>query len=1689
MKINYFKYIYLNNTYIKNHKYYYINQMNNNDILFQAIDWDFYDNEDDEGNKIYKVRIFGNTSDNKTVYVLVDNFTPYFFVEVPKKWRLNQIDIFISTIKNIVDEEYKESLVSYNVVEKHKFYGFTNNELFSFVRLIFDSLEAFYKYRNVFFRKIHNSLLSRYPKKYITYETNIPPLLRLIHHRELQSAGWILIKGLKYKTLNNNKSINDINIFTKWTNLNHYTSDQIAKLKVLSFDLECTSIDGGFPQEKRPGDKIIQIGNTFHKFGETECYYRHIITLGSCNDIDGVVVESYDTEKEVIMAWNKLLEKMNPDIITGYNIFGFDYKYLYGRSKLFDINKQFSKLSRMKNMECKFIEQELSSSALGQNKLYYYSMPGRINIDLMKVVQRDYNLSSYKLNDVSSTFIRESILSISQKKYELTNSEEELFNGITILNTNNTYGLKESQYLTIYYNDGLSDNRFMDGNKFKIKKLTDKTIELYSLIDDNLFNDKKLKFFWCQAKDDVKPKEIFALQKKGPKERAKIAKYCIQDCELCNKLMIKLQIITNNIGMANVCSVPLSYIFLRGQGIKLFSLVAKVCRKLNYVIPVVRKKKKKDGEEEEEGYEGAYVFQPKKGVYYVPITVLDYASLYPRSMIHKNLSHEMLVTDKRYDNLPGYKYHQVEYKNKVGETTICRFAQKKDGSQGIIPKILNDLLDARSATKKLMKIEKDPFKKSVYDGLQSAYKITANSLYGQIGSPVSAIFFKQIAASTTAIGRAMLILAKNYMENDFPEILNQLCINLKKKKKFNKILKKEYKEYTDYSKKKKSGSISEEESNNIKKKIYDIKSLLKKIFRKYTIEPKTVYGDSVTSDTPLLLKNKKTGFIEFKQIDNLSNDEWVSYEGFKAMETNRREKQQNIVEDYQIYTSAGWSNINRVIRHKTIKKIYRVTTHTGMVDVTEGHSLLDKNGKIVKPTEIKVGMKLLHKYPQFEKKEIKLKDILNYIKNIGETSLCEKEAFILGFFYGDGSCGKYNCPSGVKYSWALNQKNIKMCTILQSLLIEIYNEPFKINDTVKSSGVYKIVPNCGNIKKYVEMYRQICYNKDKYKIIPIDILNDEYNIRYAYFAGYYAADGSKCLGEKAKTIRMSNKGKIGSAMLYYLVSSIGFNVSINTRKDKLNITRLTCTSGKQRKQDNVIKKVDLIGENVNDFVYDIETETGNFNTGYSLIVKNTDSVFVNFDIKDKDGNIMGDIETLDNAIQLGILGGDFIKSRLPYPHDLEYEKTFWPFIIITKKRYVGNLYEYDINKYKQKSMGIVLKRRDNPDIVKILVGGIVKKILNERSTKNAISFAHNVLRDMLDDKYPLYKFVTTKTVKARYENRSQIAHAVLADRMTERDPGNAPSINDRIAYAAVQVDHKKIIRDKTSKRKKAYKLFVKEMNNKDNIELLDNIINKVYNLISYNVNCIPFDIAGAKNIMISNFKKEYWDLLENKLEKEKEDIKKVKRFCKKMFKYYIEKINNKLIISIDDGMIGKACREVVEEYFKYAEGNKINNVDKHSVLKNKFITLLDKRGMESASIIQGDIIESPSYIIEKKLKLDYLYYIRNQMMKPTLQFLELITDNPEKIFEKYIYEEENKRKNKLDINSYMEINSDNMKINSDNIESNKKNVLNQNQLLFNDNKIIVKKNDNKKKKINKKKKKKDDIIDCKFKDGGIILDF
>ena len=634
--------------------------------------------------------------------------------------------------------------------------------------------------------------------------------------------------------------------------------EKYAKKIVQLFDIKFPKIEG---------DKVIQIGTTVQKYGDNDCYLKHIITLGTCDPIDNAIVESYETEEEVLLAWTKFIKKLDPDIITGYNIFGFDIKYLYLRALALDVADKFCQISRIKNLYCDLIEQELSSSALGNNFLYYFGhlndtdkkinsieefrgvennlkdvtkdstpLRGRVFIDCQKAIQNNpvFKLESYSLDAVASNFMRGVITS-----YEILEDKCK-----TLLTCKKVDGLKPLNYITISVNDGIKVDKFQGNQKFKMLEIdyTNKTILIDDIFDLDNIGVGSMKYEWCENKDDVSAKDIFRLQKEGSSERCTIARYCIQDCELVNRLMTKLDVLTGSVGMSNVCGVPLGYLFLRGQGIKILSLVSNYCRKESFLLPKLDKPKL-DNIDEKEGYEGAIVVTPYTDIYYDPVSVPDYNSLYPSSMISHNLSHDTFITDDEYDNLEGREYRIVEFDNYMyvrvgkGETVekvinkkepkkYCKYVQPLtdehgniiDSTRGIVPKILQKLLFARKATRGKMKYsvvttkdgsihegiysEKDDgiveleyfvvdelkkpkiklnkddivnvkkkyneFQIGILDGLQLAYKVTANSLYGQIGASTSPIYWKDIAASTTAVGRNNLIFAKEYCIEHYP---------------------------------------------------------------------------------------------------------------------------------------------------------------------------------------------------------------------------------------------------------------------------------------------------------------------------------------------------------------------------------------------------------------------------------------------------------------------------------------------------------------------------------------------------------------------------------------------------------------------------------------------------------------------------------------------------------------------------------------------------------------------------------------------------------------------------------------------------------------------------------------------------------------------------------------------------------
>ena len=762
------------------------------------------------------------------------------------------------------------------------------------------------------------------------------------------------------------------------------------------------------------------------------------------------------------MEWKKLISELNPDVLIGYNIFGFDMSYLWDRTLELGINDLFAMgLGRQITKKCILKEQTLSSSALGDNTLKYFDMDGIVIIDLLKVMQKDFKLDSYKLDNVASIYI----------------------------------------------------------------------------------GDKK---------DDLKPRELFEKYRGNSSDRCVIAKYCVQDCALVNRLLHKLKILENNIGMGNVCLVPLNFLFRRGQGIKVFSLITKQCMDKGLVIPVINSYSNLDLDTD--GYEGAVVLDPKEGMYLNdPIVVFDYGSLYPSSMIARDLSHDRYVLNDKYiiDD-PNIEYIDVSYdlyegkgdkKKKCGIKT-CKFAKikDKDGKQkrGIIAEILIMLLNERKNTRKKIEYqtittndntyigyisEKEDyynilnidtgesnkvcknsviniqetysnFEKDVFDSLQLAYKITANSLYGQIGARTSPIYLKEIAACTTATGREMIMTAKSFVEKNY--------------------------------------------------------------------NAEVIYGD-------------------------------------------------------------------------------------------------------------------------------------------------------------------------------------------------------------------------------------------------------------------------------------------------------------------------------------------------------------------------TDSIFCKFPLKDVNGNQIYGKQALQSAIEIGQIVEKDIAKIMPYPQKLNYEKTLYPFIILSKKRYVGNLYEFNVNKFKQKSMGIVLKRRDNANIVKKIYGGIIDILLNKQDLQESIKFLNDELSDLVNGITSINDLIITKSLRGSYKDPTKIAHKVLADRIGSRDPGNKPMTNDRVPYVYIKLDN-----------------ITKDTLQGDRIENPDYILqNKLTpDYLHYITNQIMKPVIQLYALCLDelpDYSKEddYWDLLDAELKNSKpiyqDDDKRFNRIENLKLRMVKELLFDKFINMLSEPKPKKEKK--IKEVVSVSEDIKNNNQDLNVNLK------------------------------------------------------------------------------------------------------------------------------------------------------------
>jgi DNA polymerase delta subunit 1 len=356
-------------------------------VVFQALTWEARDVESE-----HLVSIFGKTQDGKSVCVTT-SFTPYFFVKFPR----GATQKTAQEIYNVIDRKCPECLTSYSIMKAKDVWGFQNNEEFAYMKLDFVNLAM--RRRVDYFLKNALALTSGMVKLKV-YESNLDPVLRLMHRTGIQSTGWI---DTGDQCVRSHLANVDVDLFcNKWSTLKPVHRDDIAPFVVASIDIECNSSTGKFPDPNIIGDACFQIAVSLCRFGEDEPYEKVCLCY---KKTEGPDVVSFSTEREMLEAFQVYLQKKNIDILTGWNIFGFDLQYLYTRAHLVGCNPDFFKLGKLKSQVCDISIKKLSSSALGDNTLKLLPMSGRFIFDLFHEVKKGYKLDSYKLNEVSKLYL------------------------------------------------------------------------------------------------------------------------------------------------------------------------------------------------------------------------------------------------------------------------------------------------------------------------------------------------------------------------------------------------------------------------------------------------------------------------------------------------------------------------------------------------------------------------------------------------------------------------------------------------------------------------------------------------------------------------------------------------------------------------------------------------------------------------------------------------------------------------------------------------------------------------------------------------------------------------------------------------------------------------------------------------------------------------------------------------------------------------------------------------------------------------------------------------------------------------------------------------------------------------------------------------------------------------------------
>ncbi|KAL0237228.1 hypothetical protein PCE1_000625 [Barthelona sp. PCE] len=632
------------------------------------------------------LHLFGCDSNGSSICLHVHGFRPYLYMTCPThvtEADLDDIkrDMNMAFSNNYLRRKLNEYVIDVEIVERTSIWYYQLSGASRYMRVTL----ANHALVNRATKAFSDFGISSFDMESVQmFHTNLNFESQFLIEKGATVCSWLTIPKHKYVQREEREMVSScqLELDCYYSHIDFHDPSTVEwshtpPLRIMAFDIEVAGRRGHFPDPEH--DAVIQISCTTSTHIGGEPFHKVVFCLDSTDGIAGCDIKCYTNttgkgsvngEAKLLKDFSQYIVDVDPDFITGYNINGFDLKFVFERAKICDIEREFRKFSRLKREQVILFERHFQSNQRGEIvKHECRRLEGRAVLDMYDQMSRDYKLRSYSLNSVSAHFLKE-------------------------------------------------------------------------------------------TKEDVHHTQIPVLFRGDSEDRRKLALYCLKDSLLVLRLMSKVMIIYRVIEMARVTGVSPSTIITSGESIKVFTQLHREAFNSDMIIPAFRNGN--DGG----SYTGAVVLDPIAGYYTSPISVLDFASLYPSIMIAFNICYTTFIPESQLNKVPPELVHKTPIINEKGAVEYFHFL-KKNVREGLLPRVLRELLGARSIAKKDMKGEKDPIRKAVLNGRQLALKISANSVYGFTGASMGQLYLPQLASSVTAHGRELLRFTRDTVENRY----------------------------------------------------------------------------------------------------------------------------------------------------------------------------------------------------------------------------------------------------------------------------------------------------------------------------------------------------------------------------------------------------------------------------------------------------------------------------------------------------------------------------------------------------------------------------------------------------------------------------------------------------------------------------------------------------------------------------------------------------------------------------------------------------------------------------------------------------------------------------------------------------------------------------------------------------------